>query len=57
MTQETINSFVEMDIILGVIVAILLGVFFIYKLVDYLIFCHRLEENEKDTFEKEDIFK
>ena len=57
MTQEAINSFVEIDVILGGIIVILLGVFFIYKLVDYLIFCHRLKESEKDTFEKEDFFK
>lgn len=57
MNQGTLNSFVEMDIILGAILAIVLGGYGIYKLVDYIIFCYRLKQNEIDTFEKEDIFK
>jgi hypothetical protein len=57
MTQQEINNFVAWDVILGAILLIVLVLYGVYKLVDYIIFCHRLKENEKDTFEKEDIFK
>ena len=57
MTQQTINNFVTLDIILGVIILIVFVLYGIYKLVDYIIFCYRLKQNEIDTFEKEDVFK
>ena len=57
MTQQAINNVVAWDMILGAILLIVLVLYGVYKLVDYLIFCHRLKQNEIDTFEKEDIFK
>ena len=52
-SQELINLSVTIEIIVGLVAIGALAVYGIYKLIDYLWFCHKLKGREDvDTFEK-----
>lgn len=50
MTQETINTVVTMDTIAGLVVFGALAIFGLYKLIDYLWFCHKARRDDHDGF-------
>ena len=51
-SQELINKYVTIDIIIGIIALLFIVVYGGYKFISYLWFCHQLKDSEKDTFEK-----
>lgn len=48
MTQETVNTVVTMDTIAELVVFAVLVIFGLYKLIDYLWFCHKAGRRKRD---------
>lgn len=51
-SQEIINDYVSIDIILSVAVAVLIGIYCLYRWIDYLLFCRRLEKSYREEQER-----
>lgn len=51
-SQEIINDYVSIDIILSVAVAVLIGIYCLYRWIDYLLFCRRLEKSYRKERER-----
>jgi hypothetical protein len=52
-SQQVINEYVSLDIILGLVFVVLAIGIFAYYGIDYLLFCRRLRKNyEKEQKEK-----
>ena len=51
-SQEIINNYVSIDIILSVAVAVLIGIYCLYRWIDYLLFCRRLEKSYRKEQER-----
>jgi len=47
-SQETVNTVVTMDTIAELVVFAALVIFGLYKLIDYLWFCHKASRGERD---------
>ena len=57
-SQEVINEYVSLDIILALVFIVLVICVFAYYLIDYLLFCRRIRKNyEKEQKVSKEIIK
>ena len=47
LSQDIINEYVSLDIILGLAVLVILGAYFLYRQVEYQLFIRKAEKKEK----------
>ena len=51
-SQDTVNSVVSYEIIMSVAVVVLAGFYWLYRWIDYKLFCRRLEKSYREEQER-----